>query len=976
MFRRTLVILMLLAITAWPAAAQTNSAITGVVVDETGSVLPGVTVEASSPALIENVRAVVTDDQGVYKVADLRAGVYAVTFTLTGFSKLRREQIELTAGFTATVNGKLMLGTLDEAITVVGSQPLLDVQNVTQGRVVTRDVMDLVPTGNRSWAALAMLVPGAKVSGGANVGGTTSAQAAATIHGSRVQESMMLFDGMRYNQGVGTGGVRNAISANDGNVEQISFATAALSAESEVGGFVHNIIPKEGGNRFAGSFLTNYSGSGFQWDNLKADVASGALTPDSIRKTWDFNPAIGGPLMKEKLWFFLAYRNWGYERQVANRFFNKTPTGLTYIPDLERPAIDYQQKIDRNLRLTTKLPAQSKMSFYYANQADLGDYRYGNRLTSPEALTYLRQNPNYMAQSRWSRASTSMLYDVGFTYVNNDFLFTPNLDNDQSLPGITELRTGVIWRNPVGTWGHNASHQMNVTGSVSRVTGSHTLKAGGLFLRADVNQTQDAVANGTSWRFLDGLPSALVVFATPLRFREDLNAQIGLFVQDQWKISRATLNLGLRYDSYNASVPEVNQGAGPWTPTRDLTFPEVKDVPDWRDIMPRVGVSYDVFGTGRTAVKGTFSKYVFGPEIITYTRLANPSASIATTATRTWNDVNRDFQPQESELGPISARDFGTPRITQRFDPDVNNGWGKRGANWELSGAIDHQLTSGMTANAAYYHRWWKNLTTTRNTAVAANEFDQYCVTAPLDSRLPGGGGNTLCGFYDVTPAKFGAIDNVITMTDNFGEQKDAYNGFDLSLNVRLPKGATVSGGTNTEQFTSNFCFAENDASLTPSTLTSIVLQTGRSLLNCDVKTPWQTQFKMYAVYPLPWYGLIVSAAFQSQPGPEITASYAATNAQIAPSLGRNLSAGATGTATVQLIPASSMWGERFNQVDMRVTKTATVKGLEIQGTFDLYNLLNVDTTLTYNTTYGPAWLNPTSIMVGRLAKLGLQVRF
>jgi hypothetical protein len=958
------------------AAAQTNSAVTGVVVDETGLVLPGVTVEASSPALIEKMRMAVTDDRGVYKIADLRAGMYVVTFSLPGFTTLRREQLELTAAFTATVNVQLVLGTLGEQITVVGTRPLLDVQNVVQGRVVTREVIDLVPTGNRSWAALAMLVPGAKVSGGANVGGTTSAQAAATIHGSRLQESMMLFDGMRYNQGVGTGGVRNAISSNDGNVEQISFATAALSAESEVGGFVHNIIPKEGGNRFAGSFATNYSGSGFQWNNLSVSPADGALSPDSIRKTWDFNPAVGGPVVKDRLWFFSAYRNWGYERQVANRFFNQTPTGLTYIPDLQRPAIDYQQKIDRNLRLTQKLTSQTKVSAYYANQADLGDYRYGNRLTSPEALTYLRQNPNYMAQARWSRASASLLYDAGFTFVNNDFLFTPNLANEQSLPGITELRTGVIWRNPVGTWGHNASHQMNLTGSVSHVSGSHTIKVGGLFLRANVNQTQEAVADGTSWRFLDGRPSAIVVFATPLRFRENLNAQIGAFVQDQWRIERLTLNLGLRFDSYNASVPEQNQGAGPWTPTRDLTFPEVKDVPNWRDVMPRLGASYDVFGNGRTALKATVSKYVFGPEIITYTRLANPSAAIATSATRTWNDVNGDFEPQESELGPISARDFGTPRITQRYDPDVNDGWGKRGANWEISSTVDHQLTPGVTTSVAYYRRWWKNLTTTRNTALNAGDFNPYCVTAPLDDRLPGGGGNSICGFYDVTPTKFGLIDNVIAMTDTFGEQRDAYDGVDLSLNVRLPKGATVAGGTNTERFTSNFCFSQDDPSLTPSTLTSIVVQTGRSLLDCDVKMPWQTQFKMYGVYPLPWAGLTISAAFQSQPGPEITATYSATNAQIAPSLGRNLSAGATGTATVQLIPASTMFGERFNQLDLRLTKTIKVSALEMQGTFDLYNVVNANTTLTHNTTYGPAWLRPTSIMVGRLAKLGLQVRF
>ena len=602
------------------AAAQTGSAIAGVVTDPQGLALPGVTVEASSPALIERVRTVTTDDQGAYKITDLRAGVYTVTFTLQGFATLRRESLELTAAFTATVNGALLLGAIGEEVTVVGGAPLLDIQNVVQRRVVTREVIDAVPTGNRSWAAMAMLVPGAKISGGANVGGTTSSQAAATIHGSRIQDSLMLHDGLRYNQGLGSGGGRNALTANDGAVEQIGFETAALGAESEVGGFVHNIIPKDGGNRFAGSFATNYSGQSFQADNLSPELRSRGAenTADKIRKTWDFNPALGGPIEHDRLWFFGAFRNWGYERQIANRFFNLTPTGLAYTPDLSRPAIDYQQKIDRTVRLTWRTTEQSKLSVFYQNQSDIGAYRYSaNRLLSPEALPSLNQNPNYMTQAKWQMPATSrLLFDVGFTFVNNDFYRFVNTNNDPSLPGIMELRTGVVWRNPVDTWGHNASHQRNVAGSVSYVTGSHSFKAGGLFMQGNLLSTQDATGNATSWRFLDGRPSAIVVYATPLVLHEDLNMQAGVYAQDQWKVDRLTMNLGLRFDFYNASVPGQRQTSGFWVPGRDVTFPEVENVPNWKDWMPRLGASYDLFGNGRTALKGTLSKYVFGSEIV------------------------------------------------------------------------------------------------------------------------------------------------------------------------------------------------------------------------------------------------------------------------------------------------------------------------------------------------------------------------
>jgi hypothetical protein len=249
-------------------------------------------------------------------------------------------------------------------------------------------------------------------------------------------------------------------------------------------------------------------------------------------------------------------------------------------------------------------------------------------------------------------------------------------------------------------------------------------------------------------------------------------------------------------------------------------------------------------------------------------------------------------------------------------------------------------------------------------------------VTAPVDSRLPSGGGNPICGFYDVTPARFGATSNVITFADNFGKQKESYDAIDASLNVRMPKGITLAGGTNTERFKSDFCYAQHDPSLTPSSLTSIVVQSGRSLDACDLTMPWQTQFKFYVVYPLPKWDIDLSAAFQNAPGAEITASYTATNAQIAPSLGRNLSAGANGTATVQLIPPGTVFGDRFSQLDFRLTKRLKIMGADVQGMFDLYNVLNANTILAFNTTYGPAWLSPTNMMTGRLAKVGFQIRF
>ena len=239
----------------WSAAplaiseAQVESGIAGIARDTTGLALPGVSVEASSPALLEKVRTVATDGQGLYNITGLRPGVYTVVFTLPGFTTVRREGVELTSTFTATVNVEMRVGGIEEAVTVSGASPTVDIQNTVQQKSFTREVIDVLPTGSKSWASLAVLVPGAKLSGAQNVGGTGSSNATVSIHGGLGAEAIMLLDGMRYNQGNGFGGVRNAYNENDGSVEEITFQTGALTAEIETGSFVRNIVPRDGGNR-------------------------------------------------------------------------------------------------------------------------------------------------------------------------------------------------------------------------------------------------------------------------------------------------------------------------------------------------------------------------------------------------------------------------------------------------------------------------------------------------------------------------------------------------------------------------------------------------------------------------------------------------------------------------------------------------------------------------------------------------------
>jgi hypothetical protein len=373
----------------------------------------------------------------------------------------------------------------------------------------------------------------------------------------------------------------------------------------------------------------------------------------------------------------------------------------------------------------------------------------------------------------------------------------------------------------------------------------------------------------------------------------------------------------------------------------------------------------------------------------------NPQNTVVNNASRAWSDSNYDFVPNcdllnpdaNGECGPISDRTFGRPAlVSTTYDQDTLHGYGKRTYNWEISAGIQHELLPGVSVNATYFHRWYGNFLITKNLAVNPSDYDPYCITAPLDARLPQGGGSQICGFYDINPAKFGKVDNLVTFAKNYGKLTDVYDGLDLTVNARLPRGAMIQGGMNIGTEVTDLCDVIGKVDLTAATLPSAIsgsLVTSLSGLPspstnfCHVSPPFfLPDVKLSGSYPLPWWGLQTSATLQSVPGPPIVATYVVPNAQVAPSLGRNLAAGANATATVQLVSPGTLYGDRLNQVDLRVTKTIKLNRASIRGIFDLYNVFNTSPVLSLNTRFGSAWQRPFIILTGRFAKLGLQVDF
>ena len=497
--------------------AQSNSNIGGIVRDTSGAVLPGVTVEAASPALIEKVRTVVTDSAGRYQVINLVPGTYSVTFTLPGFSTVRRDGILLTAAFTANVNVELKVGNLEETITVTGEASTVDVQSVVTQKVVTRDVLDAVPTGSRSVVNLGVLIPGVVVNN-QDVGGSAFTSSQIAIHGGRAGEQQLLYDGMMYNNGQGRGGQYTAIATNDGTVQEISLETSGLGAESEMSGIRTNIVPKEGGNTWKGTVTGAFTNDALQADNLTDEFKEqGLLTVNTVRKIYDINPGLGGPLMKDKLWFYLSLRAWSAQQYVAGMFYNQSPVPWRYEADTTRPALNIETNGNESLRLTWQAASKHKITGQYQyGQQDRPFYGYslGQTLASPEAAYASKSIPSYLGQVGWNSPLTNkILLEAGAALANKNFFtfLQPMAGNN---PSYQESSTMNFWGNSRSTYGQNATWQMNTRASASYVTGSHNAKVGFTVQHQESYTTQEISNNGTLLTLLNGQPRMVTVWET------------------------------------------------------------------------------------------------------------------------------------------------------------------------------------------------------------------------------------------------------------------------------------------------------------------------------------------------------------------------------------------------------------------------------------------------------------------------------
>ena len=836
-----------------------------------------------------------------------------------------------------------------------------------------------------------------------DVGGSRAMQQTYfTLRGTGGAQSVVLVDGLMTNGLMGDGAVM--AYHNETMSQEMVYQTAGGAAETISGGITMNLVPKDGGNQFRGGAKWAKSPESWQGNNLTSDLqAMGVTGVDRIKHFEEFNIEEGGPIVKNKLWFFGAFRQAYYDKPIANTF--QTDGSLPYPQAYAKCAaalgsceqgVSDEKMGNPVVRLTWQISERNKFAVYSDRALRLRGHAMGS-LTDPNTASVIWNTPQFATGSaKWtSTLSSKLLLETGFSFNREyyDNLYQPGVYAERGTPEWyrnvrkDDTSTGYLWNASSAQLG-NYPDRMNLQASLSYVSGAHNIKFGVIDQWGKYRRYNNANAD-LYQTYQNGLPLRVTVLNTPLEVQENLGANVGAYAQDQWNMGKLTLNYGLRFDYNHQYI--VGQKAQVGRFANIAAYNDI-DLPTWSNFSPRVSAVYNLSGDGKTAVRVGYNKFVTA-QTTGFAQLYNPTALV--TQQLAWTDVNGN-DIADGERGCVGyptvgceinfaglPSNFGVRSLSQ-FDPDL-----KRPYQLAFNAGVTHEVITGLTASFEYFRSDFRNITVRQNTLRTAASYDQVNVVSPIDgSEVP---------MWLPKPGVASQVANVDSTSD---DMKRSYNGFDMSFNARMHGGIRAFGGLSIERTLNDVCV-------------SAASDPNRSLY-CDQSEsgiPWQKQLKATVVYPLPWQQVQLSVAYQGLNG-YLTGSaaqayggftagtgfdnprglgsfwlvtptlrYAANctgpcrpGELVAPSM----AASGVASVSVPLVAPETEYTPRINQFDFSMSKSIEFGATRVTPKLDIFNALNSDDyTSVVTTQYGAAtYLRPSTVLQGRVIRFGVDVRW
>ncbi|HSE39823.1 MAG TPA: carboxypeptidase regulatory-like domain-containing protein [Acidobacteriota bacterium] len=949
-FKLTLTIFILIVVATVGHTQTQTGGIVGNVTDPDSNAVPGVTVTITSPALIRGPMTTQSDRDGYYRFTNLPPGTYRMEFSNSGFRSLVREGIEVRVASTISVNATLEVNPVSEALVVTGESPVVDIKQTTVGTNFSKEILEEVPNARDIWSLMEQTP--AVVTDKVNVGGIESGlQSLFSARGGSWQQNQFNLDGINVTDPSAIGA--SLFYFDFDTFEEVQTTTGAASAEVTVPGVFINVVTKSGGNELHGGAKFLYEDEALQAHNLDDDLRQAFnITPDiedlfqRIDYLSDASVQIGGPIQKDRIWFFGAYRDHRIHR------------GVPFYPVAEGTDIKYALfKGTFNIANNNTLTGLWAGSWYF--KPDRGAVDFGGAFVTPES-TWIEDDVSQIYQSTWNSVlSEKALLDARISYARITFPLIIKTDN-QARQELTTYQ----FLDAMYLGFDQLRRRLQINGSLSYYVdnwmgGKHDLKVGFDFQHGYDDTT--GTANDDLF-YLDfaGQPLLVFLWNTPYSTKDRIK-DYAFFAQDSYKLGKATIDAGFRVNLASGKLPAQGAPGGNFSQPRE--FGEVENIPDWKTIAPRLGFIYDLFGNGKTAIKANYARYFaqLGVGYPDYQNFAGLGGQLFF-----WSDLNGNGRldaPGELQGGAISrfGGAFGPNESgVSIVDPDL-----KRPKTDEFTIGVDTELAHDMLLTTTFIYRKDTDLQEDINVGVPFSAYSPVTIQDPGPDGVLGTGddGGTFTVFNQ-DPATLGQ--DRFVLTNPPGNEAD-YRGVEIQVNKRFSnKWQMITGLT----LGRSNAFAKGSGSFIPGGnadtggVSSGLFDSPNSLINADGRSFWDRPviFKLAGSYSGPW-DIVFGGFLRAQSGVPFPRQIQITTLNQGPIT----------------IFAQKVGDERLpflTTLDLSFTKNFSIQNGTLGLSFDLFNVFNENTVIDAQTLSGPAYLVPKTILSPRVARVGVRFDF